>query len=226
MNEIFSSPFFGIILCIVAYEAGFFINKKLKSPLANPMLIGIIICIGTLKLFNIPLSEFNKGGSIISLFLAPATASLAMSIYSQLDILKKNLLPVVIGSAVGSIVSMGSIYGLCRLFRLEEMVTASLMPKSVTMPIAMAISENLGGIPSITVAAVVVTGITGAILAPVFIKIFRVKNPVAAGVSIGACSHALGTAKAIEIGEIEGAMSGIAIGVSGFLTVVFAMFIK
>lgn len=226
MSEIFSSPFFGIILCAFAYGAGILINKKLKTPIANPMLIGIIICIGVLKLFNIPLEDFNRGGNIISLFLAPATVSLAVSIYSQLDILKKNLLPVIIGSAVGSAVSMLSVYGLCRLFRLDEQITASLLPKSVTAPIAMALSETLEGIPSVTVAAVVVTGITGAILAPVFIKIFRVKNPVTAGVAVGTCSHALGTAKAIEIGEIEGAMSGIAIGISGFLTVVFSMFIK
>lgn len=226
MNDIFSSPFFGIILCAFAYAVGIFLNKKLKSPLANPLLIGNLICILTLTLFKIPLEDFNRGGDIISLFMAPATASLAVSIYRQLDILKKNLLPVILGCAAGSAASMLSVYGLCRLFRLDEKITASLLPKSVTMPIAMPLSESLGGITSVTAAAVVITGIAGAILAPYFIKIFRIGNSVAAGVGIGSCSHALGTTKAIEIGEIEGAMSGIAIGVSGFLTVIFSMFIK
>ena len=176
-------------------------------------------------IFHIPLEEFNKGGDFIAFFLIPATAALALSIYRQVWLLKRNFLPIIIGSAVGSLVSMGSVYGLCRLFRLDEVLTYSLIPKSVTTPIAMDVSLQLGGEPSITVAAVVVTGITGAILAPAFIRLFRVNNPIAAGVAIGTCSHALGTAKALEIGEVEGAMSGIAIGVSGILTVLFAMLV-
>ena len=188
-------------------------------------LIAIALVIAILLIFHIPLEEFNKGGDFIAFFLIPATAALALSIYRQVWLLKRNFLPIIIGSAVGSLVSMGSVYGLCRLFRLDEVLTYSLIPKSVTTPIAMDVSLQLGGEPSITVAAVVVTGITGAILAPAFIRLFRVNNPIAAGVAIGTCSHALGTAKALEIGEVEGAMSGIAIGVSGILTVLFAMLV-
>lgn len=121
---------------------------------------------------------------------------------------------------------MGSVYGLCRLFGVDQVMVSSLIPKSVTTPIAMDVSIRLGGEPSITVAAVIITGIIGAILAPVMIKLFRVKNPIAAGVAIGTSSHALGTAKAIEIGEVEGAMSGLAIGISGILTVLFALIIS
>ena len=225
MNELISSPFFGIVLCVGTYAVGLWINRKTKSPIANPLMIAIALIIVILLAFHIPLEAFNKGGDVIAFFLIPATAALALSIYRQVWLLKRNFLPIIIGSAVGSLVSMGSVYGLCSLFRLDEVLTHSLIPKSVTTPIAMDVSIQLGGEPSITVAAVVVTGIVGAILAPTFIKLFRVDNSIAAGVAIGTCSHALGTTKALEIGEVEGAMSGIAIGVSGILTVLFAMII-
>ena len=145
--------------------------------------------------------------------------------WSAIDLLKKNLFPILAGSAAGSAASMGSVWLLCRLFKLDEKVTVSLLPKSVTTPIAMGVSEQLGGIVSITVAAVVFTGILGAILAPLFIKLFRIKDPVAAGLAIGACSHAVGTSKALELGEAEGAMSSIAIGVCGLMTVLFSLFL-
>ena len=157
--------------------------------------------------------------------MAPATASLAVSIYRQLPLLKKNLLPVLAGCGTGSLASMGSVWLLCRLFRLDEALTASLLPKSVTTPIAIEIASQYGGIPSITVAIVVLTGILGAAAAPALIRLFRIRNPVEAGLAIGTCSHAVGTSKALELGEAEGAMSSIAIGVSGLLTVLFAMII-
>ena len=169
------------------------------------------------------MEAYNAGGDFIAMFLAPATACLAISIYRQLPVLKKNLIPVLAGSAVGAGVSMGSVSLLCRLFRLDEEMTASLLPKSVTTPIAMGVSEQLGGIVPITVAAVVFTGILGAIFAPLMIKIFRVRSPIAAGLAIGACSHAVGTSKAVELGEVEGAMSGIAIGTVGLVTVLLGM---
>jgi predicted murein hydrolase (TIGR00659 family) len=225
MKEAFSNPLFGVTLCILAYEIGVFLNRKFKTPLANPLLIGIVLCILVLKLFGIPLEDFNQGGDIVALFLAPATASLAVSIYSQYDLLKKNLLPILAGSAVGSLCSMGSVFLMCKLFRLDEKLTVAMLPKSVTTPIAMELSEQSGGIVPVTIAAVVITGILGAMLAPTLIKLFRVNNSVAAGVAIGTCSHALGTTKAIEIGEVEGAMSGIAIGTAGLMTVLFSMVI-
>lgn len=225
MSEIYASPLFGIVLCIFSFEIGLWINRKTHSPLANPLLIAVVICIAVLQIFSIPLESFQQGGDIITMFLAPATAALSLSIYNQLDTLKKNLLPILAGTLTGSITSIGSVIGLCKLFGLDEELTASLIPKSVTTPIAMEVSRQHGGIVSITVAAVIVTGIFGAILAPVLIKLFRVKNPVETGIAIGTCSHALGTSKALEIGETEGAMSGIAIGVAGIITVVLTMFL-
>lgn len=225
MLEWFSSPLFGVALSILTYAFGVWVNKKLRTPIANPLLIAILLVIAFLKLTGIPLEAYQAGGSFINMFLTPATACLAMSIYSQIDLLKKNLFPILAGSAAGSAASMGSVWLLCRLFKLDEKVTVSLLPKSVTTPIAMGVSEQLGGIVSITVAAVVFTGILGAILAPLFIKLFRIKDPVAAGLAIGACSHAVGTSKALELGEAEGAMSSIAIGVCGLMTVLFSLFL-
>lgn len=223
MKAVLESPLFGIVLSILAYEAGLWVNRKLKTPLANPLLIAVTLIVGLLMLFHIPLESYQKGGDLIALFLAPATASLALSVYNQRGILGKNLLPVVAGCAVGSAVSMGSVYALCRLFKLDEAVTASLLPKSVTTPIATEISAQHGGIVPVTVAAVIITGMIGAVLAPYMIRMFRVRNPVADGLVIGASSHALGTSRALEMGELEGAMSGIAVGVSGLLTVLFSL---
>ncbi len=225
MSEIFESPYFGIALTIFAFWCGQLLQKKTGLLLCNPLILAIIIIISVLLLFKIPYDAYQEGGSIINMFLAPATACLAVSIYAKIQILKKNWLPILVGCTCGSLTSMLSVYGLCRLFALDDIMTASLIPKSVTTPIAVSISESHGGVVPVTVVAVIFTGILGSILAPVLIKIFRIKDSMTAGLSIGASSHAIGTSKALEIGEIEGAMSGLAIGVCGIITVIFSLFI-
>ena len=223
--ELFASPFFGIALSIITFWAGIRIQKKTGLVLCNPLLIAITLTSAVLLMCHIPYASYNEGGTIINMFLAPATACLAVSIYTQINLLKKNWFPIVVGCTAGSATSIGSICLMCRLFRLDEAVSASLIPKSVTTPIAVSIAQNLGGIQAITVVAVIITGILGSILAPVLIKFFRVNDPVAAGLAIGACSHAVGTSKALELGETEGAMSGLAIGICGILTVIFSLFL-
>lgn len=225
MSELFASPFFGIALSIVAFSIGVWIQKKTGLVICNPLIIAIVLVSGVLLLFKIPYESYNEGGSIINMFLAPATSCLAVSVYTRMELLKKNWLPILVGCVAGSLTSMGSVFLLCRLFGLDEAMTYSLVPKSVTTPIAVGIAESHGGISSITVAAVILTGIMGSILAPFLIRIFRVKDSMTAGLAIGACSHAVGTSKAIEIGETEGAMSGLAIGICGIVTVVFSMFL-
>ena len=225
MSELFASPFFGIALSIVAFSIGVWIQEKTGLVICNPLIIAIGLVSGVLLLFKIPYESYNEGGSIINMFLAPATSCLAVSVYTRMELLKKNWLPILAGCVVGSITSMGSVFLLCRLFGLDEAMTWSLLPKSVTTPIAVGIAESHGGISSITVAAGILTGIMGRILAPFLIRIFRVKDSMTAGLAIGACSHAVGTSKAIEIGETEGAMSGLAIGICGIVTVVFSMFL-
>ena len=225
MKEWLSSPLFGIVLSISAFAAGTFIQKKLKTPLANPLVIAIALIIALLNVLDIPFEDFNQGGQIITMLLAPATAVLALSIYNQLDVLKKNFLPTLAGCLAGSVAAIVSIVLMCRAFGLDQTLTASLLPKSVTMPIAVGISEQHGGLTSVTVAAVVVTGVFGTVFAPLLVRLFRVKNPVASGVAIGASSHVGGTSTAIGMGEIEGAMSSIAIGVAGLITTFIAMFL-
>lgn len=223
--ELFTSPMFGIALSILTFWIGVKIQQKTKLVICNPLIISIVLCIGVLLIFQIPYESYNEGGSIINMFLGPATACLAVSIYTKLELLKKNWLPILVGCAVGSVSSMASVFLLCKLMGLDESMTMSLIPKSVTTPIAVSISEAHGGIVPVTVVAVIFTGILGSMLAPTLIRIFRVKDSVTAGLAIGACSHAVGTSKAIEIGETEGAMSGLAIGICGILTVLFSLFL-
>lgn len=223
MQELFASSYFGIALSIIAFWIGVKIQKKTGLVICNPLIIAIVLVSAVLLIFKIPYASYNKGGDIISMFLAPATACLAVSIYTKIELLKKNWFPIVVGASCGSLASMGSVYLMCRLFRLDEAMTASLMPKSVTTPIAVGIAGSHGGIVPVTVIAVIFTGILGSILAPALIKMFHVDDPMVAGLSIGACSHAVGTSKALELGEVQGAMSGLAIGICGILTVVFSL---
>ena len=228
IQEVMQSPFFGVTLTVAAYWAGSKIQKKTGLVICNSMILAVLMIIAVLSVFHIPYESYNAGGSIINLFLGPTTVCLAVTIYSKIDLLKKNWLPILVGCAAGTATSVLSIWGICRLFRLDSTLTASLLPKSVTTPIASAISEGHGGIVSITVVVVIITGMVGNLCAPAMVKLFRVKDPVAAGLGIGACSHAIGTAKALELGETEGAMSGLAIVVTGILTValspLFALF--
>lgn len=219
MDILKSNAIFWIMLSIAFFELGIYLNRRFKTPMLNPLIIAIIFIILFLKITGLSVGDYNAGGNVIDMMLAPATAVLAFSIYNQISILKKYFLPVVLGCLAGSLTSIISVKLLCCAFRLPDDLTAALIPKSVTTPIALDVCAKLGGIQSVTVAAVILTGILGAIFSPLMIKIFKIKNPVAAGTAIGACSHAVGTSKAVTLGEIEGAMSSIAIGISGLVTV-------
>ncbi|HHV50250.1 MAG TPA: LrgB family protein [Clostridiales bacterium] len=224
MKEFLSSPFFGIVVSIIAFRIGVLIQKISKTPVANPLLISIALIIVFIKTFNISYEDYNVGGQIISTMLVPATAILAVSIYNQAAVLKKYFIPAVAGCFVGSLTAIVSIVLMCRAFGLDEALTASLMPKSVTTAIAIGISEQHGGLVPVTVAAVIVTGVFGAVFAPLLVKLFRIKDPVTTGISIGTSSHVGGTSTAITMGEIEGAMSSIAIGIAGLITTFLSVF--
>ena len=224
MSAWVESPFFGISLSIIAYWIGTKIQKKTGLVICNGLLLAALMIIAVLKLFHIPYESYYAGGTIINMMLGPATACMAMNIYLKWDLLKENWLPVLTGCLAGVVTAVGSIYLMCCAFGLDASLTASLLPKSVTTPIATAVAESHGGVVPITVAAVVVTGILGNLTAPLLTKLFHVKNPLAIGLGIGACSHAVGTAKALEMGETEGAMSGLAIGLCGLLTAAAALF--
>ena len=222
MQEIINKPFVWIALSILTYEIGILIQKRVKSPIANPLLIAMLLMIGILVATGTPVETYNTGGSFISMCLSPATVVLAVPIFRQMEVLKRNLLPILAGALVGSLVSMGSVFVLCRLFGLEDKLTASLLPKSITTAIAQDVSSVLGGIPSVTVICVCLTGILGAIALPSFLNLVRISDPVATGIAIGTAAHAVGTSRAIQLGETEGAMSGLAIGIAGIITAVLA----
>ena len=224
MSELFQSPFFGITLTVAAYALGMKLQKKSGLVICNGLVLAALMIIALLTVFHIPYEDYYVGGSMVNLFLSPATVCVAMSVYAKRDVLKRNLVPVLVGCTVGSVASVLSVWVLCRAFGLDKALTASLLPKSVTTPIATAISQSHGGIVSITAVAVIFTGILGGLCAPLMMRLLRVKDPVEAGLGIGACSHALGPAKAIELGQTEGAMSGIAIGLCGIVTTVLALF--
>ena len=222
-DAILVSPFFGLALSAGAWCAGCWVQKRFKQLPALIPAAALIIAL--LALLRVPYSAYALGGNFIKLMLGPVTAVLALNIYNQREILKENFLPVLAGCLAGSLTSVGSVLLLCRLFQVEEALTASLLPKSVTTAIAIGIAESRGGVGGIAAAAVIITGLFGAVLAPLFAKLFHVTEPVAEGLAIGACSHALGTTRAMEIGQIQGAMSSIAICVCGIFTSVLALFL-
>ncbi len=227
MAEVFSNPVFGIAISIAAYAVGVWVNKRLKTPLANPLLIALILLVIFFVVTGIPLEYYNEGGDMISFLIFPATASIGMSIYDNFDLLKRNLLPVLGGCLVGAISSVGSIWLLAKLFGMDSTLIASLLPKSVTTAIALPLSEQNGGIPQITMVAVVLAGTMGAVLGPTLAKLFHIADSkVATGLAIGCSSHAAGTSTAVQMGEAEGAMSGLAIGVCGLFTVLLSLFFK
>lgn len=223
MKDLTAQPYFGVMLTVVAYWLGMKVQKKTRLAICNGMLLAVLLVIAVLLVFHIPYESYWQGGELINLFLGPATACMAVTVYSQRKLLARHWLPVLVGCVVGVVTAMGSILVLCRLLGLDRAMTMSMLPKSVTMPIATVVAQGHGGTVAVTVAAVVVTGMLGNLCAPLLVKLFRVKDPMAVGLGIGACSHAMGTAKALELGETEGAMSGLAIGLCGILTTVLAL---
>lgn len=223
MNQLFAvSVFFGVFITLAAYEVGSAIKRKFKKSVFNPLLIAIVLVILFLCLFDIEYSVYQEGAEVISFLLTPATICLAVPLYEQLELLKKNLKAVLAGIISGVLTSLGSILVLALLFRLDHAAYVTLLPKSITTAIGMGVSQELGGYVSITVAVIIVTGVLGNMLAETVCRIFKIQDPIARGIAIGTSSHAIGTAKAMEMGEIEGAMSSLSIVVSGILTVICA----
>lgn len=222
MNELMSTPLFAIMISLISFEIGCIINKKTKLAILNPLLISIALVIVFVKYFNISISDYNKGGQFISLLLSPATVVLAVPLYKKIKLLKEYALPIFAGISLGSLGGIITIITLCHLFGISKSIDLSIIPKSITTPIGIEVSKQLGGIPSITVAAIIATGILGAIIGPAIFKILKIKDKVAIGVALGTASHAVGAAKAIELGEIEGAMSSLSIGIAGLITVLIA----
>lgn len=226
LDIITNNPFFGLLLSLSVFKIGKYIFRKTQSPLCNPLMIGILLTIGFLKFFKIPLEHYMIGGNYIIFLLGPATVVLAIPLYKQLPLLKKYFGPVMIGAFVGSFVAIVSVVVLGKMFGFDLKLILSFMPKSITAPLGIEVSNMLGGIPAVTIFGILITGVFGNVAAPFICKVFCIKHPVAKGIGIGVASHAIGTSKAMEMGEIEGAMSALSIVIAGILTLIWAPIIK
>lgn len=225
MNDIIQhSLFFGGVLTLGAYELGVMLRKKWNFIIFNPLLVAIVFIVAFLKICHIDYSYYEQGAKYINYLLTPATAALAVPLYQQIQTLRKNALAIFTGITAGSVAGMGSVLAFSILFGLTHEEYVTLLPKSITTAIGMGVSEELGGLVTITVAVIVLTGVVGNIAAESILRLFHITNPIAKGIAIGTSAHAMGTAKALEMGEIEGAMSGLSIVVAGIITVIAASF--
>ena len=220
MYSVFNTEIFGVIITILFFNIGIYIQKKTKNPIFNPLLIAILGIILFLSITNIPYKSYKLGGDIINLFLGPVTIVLAVPLYKQFDLFKKYLVEILIGITCGVVVSFISIKLVGYFTNADINIINSLLPKSITTPMGISLTKMLNGIEAITVVSIILTGILGAIIAPIVFKIGRINHPVAKGIALGTSAHALGTTKALQMGEVEGAMSGLSIGVCGIITVV------
>ena len=223
MQEFFeTSAFAGVTISLLSYMLGIWLKKKFKSGIFNPLLVSVIATILVLVVCHVDYESYNAGAKYLSWFLTPATVCLAIPLYDQLELLKANWKAVVAGIVSGVFTSLVVVFLMALLFQLEHQEYVTLLPKSITTAIGMGVSEELGGHVTITVAVIVVTGVLGNILAEAVCKIFKIHEPIAKGIAIGSSSHAIGTAKAMEMGDVEGAMSSLSIAVAGILTVLGA----
>ena len=221
MNELLSqSLFFGMIVSLGAYKIGFEIQKKWKKVYLNPLLIAIVIIIAFLLLTGISYETYQYGAKYLSYFLTPVTVCLAVPLYKQIEILKNNLAAILISIVIGCISHAGILISVTFLCKMDQQLLLSVMSKSVTTAIALGVTGEIGGIQGITVIGVMIAGISGAVVGPSILKLFHITEPIAQGLALGSASHAVGTSKAIELGEIQAAMSSLAIVVTGILTVI------
>ncbi len=220
MSLINESMYFGFVLSLGAYLIGVWLKKKLDWAILNPLLVAVVLVIAVLVAFRIDYAVYNNSAKYISYLLTPATVCLAIPLYKQLELLKKNLVAVVVAITSGVLASAGSIFAMSLAFGLSHEHYVTILPKSITTAIGMGVSEEAGGVVTITVVCIIITGIFGNIVAETLFKLIKVKHPIARGLALGTSAHAIGTAKALELGEIEGAMSSLSIAVAGLMTVV------
>lgn len=215
-----TSALFALVLTFGAFQIGLWLQKKWPSALCNPLLIAVLLVIGFLLVTGIPNETYQTGMVGISWLLTPATVCLALPMYQQVKTLKKNLPAIFAGVAAGTLVSLVGIFAFCRVFALDQAITASLLPKSITTAMGIVLSEQAGGIQALTAAAIIVTGILGSLVGSSLCKLFRITDPIAQGVAFGTASHVIGTSRATQVGQLQGAVSSLSLAVAGILTAV------
>ena len=215
-----SISLFPIVLTLGAYQLGLWLRKKWNNPLCNPLLIAVILVIGVLLATGYSTDRYIQSTQVISWLLTPATVCLALPLYEQLKQLKKSLPAILTGIAAGTVTSLAVVFGLCKLWRLDQQLTVSLLPKSITTAMGMVLSGQNGGIESLTTAVIIITGILGSLIGSVLCKLFKIKDEVAQGVAFGTASHVIGTSRAGELSPLTGAVSSLSLAVAGILTAV------
>ena len=211
---------FPLVLTLGAYQVGLWCQKKTRSPLCNPLLIAAALCIGVLLLTGMSAQSYAAGTSGISWLLTPATVCLAVPLYEQLKALKGHLGAILAGIAAGTVASLLCVFLMCRLFGMDRALTVSLLPKSVTTAIGLALTESADGLSALTAAAIIITGILGNLTGSALCRLLRITDPIAQGVGFGTASHVIGTSRATELDPLSGAVSSLSLAVAGILTAV------
>ena len=219
MQQILNTQLFGLVTILFFYNIGLFIQKKAKKPIFNALLICMILIISFLKITNIPYENFKIGADILNFLLGPVTVVLAVPLYRQFNLFKKHMKEILIGISVGVATSFIMVFVIGKLTLTNYEIIYSILPKSITTPMGISLVNALGGVEAITVVCIIATGIFGNILGEVILKAANIKHPVAKGIAMGTAAHAMGTSKALEMGEVEGAMSSLSIGICGVMTV-------
>ena len=223
MDEfLLESQFFGLFLSLAFFQLARWLNRKAGREVISPLLFATLLCIAVLLVFDIDFEVYNRGAQYLDVLLTPATICLAIPLYRQYELLRRNAVAVLAGSVAGVVAHMAGCLLMLAVFRLEAAEFITLLPKSITTAIGKSLSAELGGYPAITMAAIMITGLFGAAIAPALLRLFRVRDPLAQGLAIGTASHAAGTSTAVQMGEIQGAASSLAIVVTGLLTVIAA----
>ena len=220
MEQILNTQLFGLVTIILFYNIGLFIQKKARNPICNGLLISIILIIVFLKVTNIPYESFKIGADTINFMLGPVTVVLAVPLYRQFHLFKKYIKEILVGILTGVFISFVCVVLICKVANADLQILYSILPKSITTPMGISLTNILGGIESITVVCIILTGILGYIMGEAILKISRIKHPISKGIALGTAAHAVGTSKALELGEIEGAMGSLSIGIAGCLTVI------
>lgn len=216
------SQFFGLFLSLAFFQLARWLNRKAGREVISPLLFATLLCIAVLLVFDIDFEVYNRGAQYLDVLLTPATICLAIPLYRQYELLRRNAVAVLAGSVAGVAAHMAGCLLMLAVFRMEAAEFITLLPKSITTAIGKSLSAELGGYPAITMAAIMITGLFGAAIAPALLRLFRVRDPLAQGLAIGTASHAAGTSTAVQMGEVQGAASSLAIVVTGLLTVVAA----
>ncbi len=216
----FNNPAFGIFLTMATYYVGTLVYSKTKHPILNPLMVGLVLTILVLLGLRVSYEDYMIGGSIIQFLIMPASIVLVVPLYKNWKLFTDNLKEIVLGTFVGSVVAVGSIFLMSKIFGINREVLISLLPKSITTAIALPLSEEYGGIISLTAFAISITGISGTILCDPIFKLLKLKDPTVRGVALGTSAHAIGTSKALEYGEADGAISGLCILLAGLITVI------